>query len=198
MAAKSKINPDEIELFCPKNRMEWRMWLEQNHITKQSVWLVYYKKNSGNFRLSWSEAVDEALCFGWIDSTAKSIDENQYKQFFTKRNPKSVWSKINKDKIENLHKNGLIAKAGYEIIEMAKQNGSWTILDNVEALIIPQDLANEFQKNPVAKDYYQSLSNSVKKQILYWLISAKRPETRQKRLDELIVLANQNQRPKQF
>jgi uncharacterized protein YdeI (YjbR/CyaY-like superfamily) len=198
MTRKSKINPDDIELFCPKNRMEWRQWLEQNHITKQSVWLVYNKKNSGNFSLSWSEAVDEALCFGWIDSTAKSIDENQYKQFFTKRNPKSVWSKINKDKIENLHKNGWIAKAGYEIIDIAKQNGSWTILDNIEALVIPEDLAEEFQKNPAAKDYYQSLSNSIKKQILYWVESAKRHETRQNRIQETIRLANQNQKPKQF
>jgi uncharacterized protein YdeI (YjbR/CyaY-like superfamily) len=187
---------EDIELFCPKNRTEWRQWLELNHLSKQSVWLVYFKKNSGNFTLSWSEAVDEALCFGWIDSTAKSIDDKQYKQFFTKRKPKSVWSKINKDKIDQLDKQGLIANAGYEIIEIAKQNGSWNFLDNVDALIIPEDLEVEFKNNPIANDYFISLSNSIKKQILYWILSAKTPETRQKRIDEVISHANQNKKPK--
>jgi uncharacterized protein YdeI (YjbR/CyaY-like superfamily) len=196
MTRKSNSELQEVEIFCPKNRMEWRQWLEKNHIIKQSVWLVYFKKNSGNFTLSWSEAVDEALCFGWIDSTAKSIDDKQYKQFFTKRKPKSVWSKINKDKIERLCKEGLISKAGFDAIEIAKENGSWTILDDVESLNIPLELQNEFECNPNAKKYFQSLSNSVKKQFLYWIVSAKRDETKQKRIDEIIHLANQNQKPK--
>ncbi len=187
---------DESELFCPKNRAEWREWLEQNHQQKQSVWMIYFKMNSGNFTLSWSEAVDEALCFGWIDSTAKSIDEARYKQFFTKRKPKSVWSKINKDKIEQLHKAGLIAQAGYDIIEIAKQNGYWNSLDQIEAMIIPDDLEEAFYNHPLAKDFYHSLSNSIKKQLLYWVSSAKKPETRQKRIDEIILNANQNKKPK--
>jgi len=109
MTQKTNYSQDDIEMYCPKNRIEWRQWLESNHITAQSVWLVYFKKNSGSFTLSWSEAVDEALCFGWIDSTAKSIDDKQYKQFFTKRKANSIWSKINKEKIKRLDEEGLIA-----------------------------------------------------------------------------------------
>ncbi len=141
--------------------------------------------------ISWSEAVDEALCFGWIDSTAKPIDEHTYRQFFTKRKHKSVWSKVNKDKIEQLIKNGLMAEAGHKIIEIAKQNGSWTILDDVEALIIPEDLEIAFQKNSGLKEIFLNLSRSVIKSHLYRLALAKQQETRQKRINETIETLNQ-------
>lgn len=185
----------EIEIFCPTNQQEWRQWLEENHGSKQAVWLVYYKKKAQMPTISWSEAVDEALCFGWIDSTAKPIDEHTYKQFFTKRKHKSVWSKVNKNKIEQLIKNGLMAEAGHKIIEIAKQNGSWTILDDVEALIIPEDLEIEFQKNSGLKEIFLSLSKSVRKAYLYRLILAKQTETRQKRIKEIIETLSQKGNP---
>ena len=188
----------EIETFCPKSRQEWREWLQKNHTQKQSVWLIYYKKKSGVPTVMYSEAVDEALCFGWIDSKAKPLDEEKFMQFFSKRKAKSVWSKVNKAKVERLISEGLMTKAGFESIETAKQNGSWTILDEAEALLIPKDLDDEFQKRPKAKNYFLGLSRSDKRNILQWLVLAKREETRQKRIAEIVELADQNQKPKQF
>jgi len=188
----------EIETISPKNRQEWREWLQENHDKKQSVWLIYYKKKSNFPTVTYSEAVDEALCFGWIDSKAKPLDEEKFMQFFSRRKAKSVWSKINKEKIERLINEGLMTKAGYHIIEIAKQNGSWTILDEAEALTIPKDLDEAFQNRPNAKNYFSGLSRSDKRNILQWLVLAKRQETRQKRISEIAELAEQNQKPKQF
>lgn len=188
----------ETETFYPKSRAEWREWLQKNHDKKQSIWIIYYKKNSTQPTITYSEAVDEALCFGWIDSTSRPIDEEKYMQYFTRRKVKSVWSKINKEKIERLFREGIMTKAGIRSIEIAKQNGSWNILDEVEALIIPEDLEEEFQKSPTAKDYFLGLSRSDKRNILQWLVLAKRPETRQKRILEIVDLAATNQKPKQF
>ena len=188
----------EIEKFYPKSRQEWREWLQDNHDKKQSVWLIYYKKKSNIPTVIYSEAVDEALCFGWIDSKSKPIDEHKFMQFFSRRKPNSVWSRVNKEKIERLTNEGLMTKAGYEIIEIAKQNGSWTILDEAEALVIPDDLDKDFQKRKNAKEYFLSLSRSDKRNILQWLVLAKRQETREKRIAEIVELADKNQKPKQF
>jgi uncharacterized protein YdeI (YjbR/CyaY-like superfamily) len=187
-----------VDTFYPKSRQEWREWLQYNHDKKQSVWLIYYKKKSNIPTLIYSEAVDEALCFGWIDSKAKTIDEEKFMQFFSRRKEKSVWSKVNKEKIERLTKEGQMTKAGSDIIEIAKRNGSWTILDEAEALIIPKDLNDEFEKRLNAKSYFLGLSRSDKRNILQWLVLAKRQETRQKRITEIVELANQNLKPKQF
>jgi uncharacterized protein YdeI (YjbR/CyaY-like superfamily) len=188
----------DIETFCPISRQDWRQWLKENHSLKQSVWLVYYKKKSDIPTVIYTEAVDEALCFGWIDSTRISLDDDKFMQFLCKRKPKSVWSKINKEKVQRLIAEGLMTQAGYESIETAKQNGSWTILDDVEELKIPKDLANEFKNKPGAKDYFIGLSKSVRKSILQWLVLAKRPETRQKRINEIAELASHKLKPKQF
>ena len=188
----------EIETFYPGSRKEWREWLQDNHDRKQSVWLIYYKKKSNIPTIIYSEAVDEAHCFGWIDSKSKPLDENKFMQFFSQRKEKSVWSKVNKEKIERLVKEGLMTKAGYEIIDKAKQNGSWTILDEAEALIIPDDLDKEFRKRNNAKEYFLNLSRSDKRNILQWLVLAKRQETREKRITEIVELADKKQKPKQF
>ncbi len=188
----------EIEIFYPQNRKEWREWLQCNHENKECVWLIYYKKKSNILTITYSEAVDEALCFGWIDSKSKPVDENKYMQFFSKRKEKSVWSRVNKEKIERLTKEGLMEKKGFEIVEKAKQNGSWTILDEAEALIIPADLEQEFEKRPNAKLYFLSLSRSDKRNILQWLVLAKRNETRVKRIIEIVTLADIKKKPKQF
>jgi uncharacterized protein YdeI (YjbR/CyaY-like superfamily) len=188
----------ETETFYPKSRQEWREWLQKNHDKKQSVWLIYYKKKSNIPTIIYSEAVDEALCFGWIDSKSKPLDNEKFMQFFSKRKTNSVWSKVNKEKIERLTIEGLMTKAGFDIIEIAKQNGSWTILDEAEALIIPADLEEEFEKRPQAKSYFVSLSRSDKRNILQWIVLAKRQETRAKRITEIVELADQNLKPKQF
>jgi uncharacterized protein YdeI (YjbR/CyaY-like superfamily) len=188
----------ETETFCPSNQQDWRLWLQKNHRIKQSVWLLYYKKNSNKPSINWSQAVDEALCFGWIDSTAKALDQEKYIQFFCRRKPKSNWSKINKAKVEHLIAAKLMTPAGYESIEVAKQNGSWTILDDVEELKIPEDLEAAFKAKPDSKEYFMSLSKSVRKSVLQWVILAKKQETRQKRIALIITNAAVKQKPEQF
>lgn len=187
---------DEVEIFYPISLTAWRKWLEKNHLSKQAVWLVFYNKNSTNTSITWSEAVDVALCFGWIDSKKIKIDEETSHQFFSKRKPKSTWSKINKQKVQQLIESGLMTQEGFKSIETAKHNGSWTILDEVEELIIPKDLKAELKNKPIARDYVESLSKSVKKAILQWLILAKRPETRQKRITEIVEFAEQKKKPR--
>ena len=186
----------EIETYCPQSRTDWRQWLEKNHQSIQSVWLVYYTKKSNFPSLSWSEAVDEALCFGWIDSTKKTIDDFSFMQFFSKRKSKSNWSKINKEKVQRLIDSKRMTKAGCESVETAKQNGSWMFLDEVEQLIIPNDLEIAFEKHKSSKEYFLSLSKSARKIILGWIALAKRQETRQKRIDEIVESAEQNLKTK--
>jgi len=188
----------EIETFYPTSQQQWRQWLEKNHRSKQAVWLVHYKKKSGVPTISWSEAVDEALCFGWIDSIRKSLDNETFIQFFSRRKPNGTWSKVNKEKIRQLIEAGLMTQAGLESIETAKQNGSWTILDEVEELILPHDLEIEFNTQPGSKDFFLSLSKSVRKAMLQRLVLAKQPETRQKRIREIAELAALKQKPNRF
>lgn len=188
----------EVENYCPSNKQDWRKWLELNHKNKEAVWLIFYKKKSSKYNLNWSESVDQALCFGWIDSVKKTINDEKYIQYFSKRKAKSNWSKINKNKVQFLIEQGFMKEAGYKSIEIAKENGSWTFLDEVEALLIPEDLKKEFINYKGSIEYFQSLSNSVKKILLYWVISAKRKETRQKRISEIAQNANEKMIPKQF
>lgn len=189
---------NKIEIFYPASQAEWRGWLAKNHLSKQSVWLVFYAKSSEKPSITWSQAVDMALCFGWIDSKKVKIDSETSHQFFSKRKPKSTWSKINKDKVRQLTEKGLMTQAGFNSIDIAKQNGSWTILDEVEKLKIPNDLEKEFKKHKGSKDYFLSLSKTVRKMMLTSLILAKRPETRQKRIAEIAEQAGENKKPKQF
>jgi len=186
---------DQLETVCAIDRQSWRDWLEKNHLSSPGVWLIYYKIKSGTPSVQYSEAVREALCFGWIDSKVKSLDENRYRQIFTPRKPKSVWSKLNKQYIEELITQGLMTEAGLSKIEAAKQDGSWTTLDAIEALTIPADLTQVLEANPVAKHGFEALSNSTKKNILYWIASAKRPETRLKRIEQTVSSAALNKNP---
>lgn len=188
----------DSETFCPASRAEWRTWLEKNHQSKQSVWLVYYRSSTKIPSLSWSEAVDEALCFGWIDSTKKTIDHERYMQYFSRRKPSSTWSKINKDKIAELTRKDLMTEAGFDTIKIAKQNGTWTLMDDVEKLIIPEDLSMALNEHEGSMAFYQSQSKSIKKSLLHWVVVAKRAETRQKRVTEIAQMAAKGMRPKQF
>ncbi|WP_017651599.1 YdeI/OmpD-associated family protein [Fortiea contorta] len=185
----------QLQTFQAANRQEWREWLAQNHNSSQGVWLIYYKIKSGKPSIKYSEAVKEALCFGWIDSKVKSLDQDSYMQIFTPRKPKSVWSKLNKQYITELIEQDLMTEAGLTKITTAKQDGSWTSLDAIEALIIPSDLAQALANNEIANKYFTALSNSSKKNILFWIESAKRPETRRKRIEKTIISAAQNQNP---
>jgi uncharacterized protein YdeI (YjbR/CyaY-like superfamily) len=195
---ENQLDIKEIESFYPATKQQWRAWMKKNHLKKQSVWLVCYKLKSGKPTITWSEAVDEALCFGWIDSIRKPIDEEKFMQFFGKRKPTSTWSKVNKEKVQNLIAEGRMTAAGLACIDIAKQNGSWNILDTVEALIIPNDLNKAFKTQKGSKDFFMSLPKSVKKRILQWLVLAKREETRLKRINEIVAHAGKKLIPKQF
>lgn len=157
--------------------------------------MVQYKKGSKTPSITWSEAVDEALCFGWIDSKKVKIDDEISHQYFCKRGTKSTWSKINKDKIEQLIATGKMTPAGLKCIEIAKKNGSWSILDEVEQLIIPADLIQELQNHDQALEYFESLSKSNKKLMLSWLVFAKTQATRQKRINQIVTIAVNKQKP---
>lgn len=182
---------NKLEIVYATNRQEWREWLEKNSCTSVGVWLIYYKVKSGKPSIQYSEAVKEALCFGWIDSKVKALDEERYQQIFTPRKPKSVWSKLNKQYIKELLDQGLMTEAGLEKIAAAKQDGSWHTLDAIEALIIPDDLKQALAANETASKYFEALSRSSKKNILFKIESAKRPETRLKRIEQTIILATQ-------
>ncbi|MBT8326221.1 MAG: YdeI/OmpD-associated family protein [Bacteroidia bacterium] len=188
----------DVEEFCPVSKSDWRKWLQLNHNNKEAVWLIFYKKKSPSYNLSWNESVDEALCFGWIDSVKKTIDDEKYKQYFSKRKAKSNWSTINKDKVKTLIEQGLMEERGYNSIKVAKENGSWTLLDDVEALVTPEDLLEKFANYKGSLEYFDNLSNSAKKILLYWVVSAKRKETRQKRILEIVINASKKLKPKQF
>ncbi len=185
-----------IEHFYPASKKEWRQWLKKNHNTKQSVWLVCYKKSSNIPSISWSDAVDEALCFGWIDSTRKTIDEEKFIQFFSKRKPVSTWSKINKEKVNVLIANKSMTTAGLQCIEIAKQNGSWSVLDEVEELVIPKDLEKAFKSKKGSKASFLSLSKSVRKMMLHRIAFAKQTETKQKRIKEIMEQLDKKMKPK--
>lgn len=172
------------DTFHPSTRQEWRDWLQQHHASSTAIWVIYLKKQPA---FTWSDAVDEALCFGWIDSTRRTLDDEKFLQFFTRRKPKSTWSRINKEKVKILIETGKMQPAGMEAIRVAKENGSWALLDDVEALKIPKDLAAAFRAHPGTKARFNKLSRSAQKLYLAQLLFAKKPETRQKRINEILL-----------
>lgn len=175
-----------------KSPIEWRAWLEQNHAHSPGVYLIFYKVGHERESMRWEEAVRQALCFGWIDSTVKSLGNGKRRQYFCPRKPKSAWSKLNKTYIAELTREGLMHESGLRKIADAKADGSWTALDDVENGIIPPDLQKEFDKNPGAFQNYQNFSWTYRKSYLYWLQQAKRPETRSRRIDEIIKFCKAN------
>jgi uncharacterized protein YdeI (YjbR/CyaY-like superfamily) len=189
---------DGVKTFYAKSQKHWRDWLEKNHTMEKSVWLIIYKKESETPSVYYPEAVDEALCFGWIDSKANKKDSESYYQFFSQRNPKSNWSKINKDKVERLLKANQIHTSGMVMIELAKSTGTWDALNDVDNLIVPEDMQVLFNKNKVAFKNWQTFPPSSRRGILEWILNAKRPETRKQRIEETVRLAKDNIKANQF
>jgi len=187
-----------VKAFYAKSEKAWRSWLEKNHLKEKSVWLIIYKKSSATPSVYYPEAVDQALCFGWVDSKPNKRDDESYYQFFAKRNPKSKWSLVNKNKVARLTKLGLMEKAGLEMVAFAKQSGTWDALNEVDQILVPVDLEKEFQKNKKAASNFEAFPRSAKRGILEWILSAKRPETRQKRIEETVRLAKDNIRAQQY
>jgi uncharacterized protein YdeI (YjbR/CyaY-like superfamily) len=188
----SKLN--EFSDFHPLTRKEWRDWLAENHAKFAGIWFVYFKKQTGKSRVSYDEAVEEALCFGWIDSLPRKIDDERSKLLFTRRKARSVWSKLNKARIQRLIENGLMTEVGLAKIEAAKANGSWNALDTSDNLEIPADLAKAFEANEIAARNFSAFSDAVKRVILSWILSAKREETRAARIEKTVAMAERNKR----
>jgi uncharacterized protein YdeI (YjbR/CyaY-like superfamily) len=184
--------PTELPRYQPKSRADWRAWLEKNHATAAGVWFVYYKKASAKERVSYEDAVEEALCFGWIDSVQRVVDAERTMLRFSPRKPKSAWSKLNKGRVGRLMRVGLMTPAGLAKIEAAKRDGSWSALDAVERLTMPADLKAALAADPDAARHFAAFPPSSKKIILGWIASAKRPETRAKRVSETVRQAAKN------
>jgi uncharacterized protein YdeI (YjbR/CyaY-like superfamily) len=190
--------PTELATYHPKTRAAWREWLAKHHATSPGVWLVSYKKSSGKVSPSYEDTVEEALCFGWIDSIGRGLDDERTMLRFSPRKPKSAWSKPNKERVARLIDDGRMAPAGLATIEVAKKNGSWNALDAVDAMIVPPDLKAALAANAAASRYFDAFPPSSKKIILGWIGSAKRPETRAKRVAETVRLAAKNQRANHY
>ena len=186
----AKISP--IPTYYPKTRAEWREWLAVNHAISTGIWLILIKKGVNLAGITYTEAVEEALCFGWIDSRPGTLDAQLYRLYMSPRKPGSVWSKLNKQRVRKLIKEEQMTPAGLAKIEAAKKDGSWNKLDEMDRLATPSDLLEQLAANPEAKRNFEGFSTSSKKIILFWIASAKREETRQKRIEETVRLAAQN------
>ena len=189
---------DGVPTFHAKNGAAWRKWLEENHAKASNVWLIIYRKDSDIPSVYYDEAVDEALCFGWVDSKPNKRDDESYYQFFSRRNPKSNWSRLNKNKIAKLIAENRMAPAGLKMVETAQQSGTWTALDEVENLVVPPDLQKAFDENRAAFDHWNAFPPSARRGILEWIFNAKKLETRQKRIDETVSMAAQDQRANHY
>ena len=178
-----------------RDRTAWRAWLRHHHTTSSGVWLVYYKKGSGIPSVNYAEAVEEALCFGWIDSKIHAVDSLRYRQIFTPRKPGSTWSKLNKRRIATLIRGKRMTAAGMAKITAARKDGSWKSLDEVENLRMPAELTRALAANTQARRYFEEFSESTRKLIIRWVTQAKRPDTRLRRIRETVRLASLNKKP---
>lgn len=191
--------PDEPDdAIHPATRAEWRAWLEQNHARGAGVWLISAKKGSDQPRVAYDEAVEEALCFGWIDSKPRALDDQRSMLWFAPRKPRTGWSRLNKQRVERLIAAGQMTPAGMAKVAAARQDGSWSALDAVEALEIPPDLASALAAYPAAQAHFDAFPRSAKRGILEWIAAAKTPATRAKRVAETARLAQDNQRANQW
>ena len=182
----------------PATRAQWRSWLAEHHAAITGVWLVSYKKATGKPRIEYEEAIEEALCFGWVDGKANTLDEERSMLWFAPRKPRTGWSRPNKQRVARLLAAGLMAPAGLAKVEAAQADGSWNSLDAVEALEVPLDLARALAAYPQAARNFEAFPRSVKRGILEWIVQAKRPETRVARIAETARLADENERANQW
>lgn len=181
----------------PATLADWRAWLAANHARPEGVWLITYRPATGKTPFSYEQAVEEALCFGWIDGQANKLDDERTMLWFAPRRPGSGWARTNKARIERLIADGRMTPAGLSKIEAAQADGSWTLLDSVERLEVPDDLAAEFDKYPDARAHFDAFPPSARRMALTWIATAKRPETRAKRVAETARLAQENVRVNQ-
>jgi uncharacterized protein YdeI (YjbR/CyaY-like superfamily) len=185
---------DDAPHIHPDDRAAWRAWLETNHATARGVWLVSWRARSGRAGLDYEAAVEEALCFGWIDSTGGHLDDDRGRLYFAPRKLRSPWAASNKARVERLIAEGRMAPAGLAAIDRAKANGSWTILDSSERLEVPDDLAAALRAHPPAATNFAAFTPSARKMLLGWIALAQRPETRAGRIAKVAEAAARNER----
>ena len=189
---------NNINTLHAKTRKEWRKWLEKNSQTEKSVWLIIYHKNSNTKSIYYEEAVEEAICFGWIDSIAHKRNSESKYQFFAQRKPKSNWSKANRERAEKMSAQGLMTPTGQMLIDLAKKTGTWEALADVQKSVIPDDLQKQLNKNKTALKNFLAFPPSSKRIILEWILNAKKDDTRQKRIEETVRLAAGNIRANHY
>jgi uncharacterized protein YdeI (YjbR/CyaY-like superfamily) len=183
---------DNIPVVYAKGAKEWRKWLEKNQHTGKPAWLTIYHKKSARPSIGYAEAIEHALCFGWIDGKAMKRDEESFYLFFKERNPGSTWSKVNRERAAKMSRAGLMMERGQAMIDLAKKKGTWDSLKDAENEVIPAELQKLFNKNKTAFKHFQAFAPSSRRHILAWILKAKRPETRQRRMEQTITLAAQN------
>jgi uncharacterized protein YdeI (YjbR/CyaY-like superfamily) len=197
MATKDKTKPGKADLpVIPFAVQElWEQWLEQNHSVSNGIWLQFFKKASGIASVTYAEALDVALCYGWIDAQLKSIDALCYKQHFTPRRPKSIWSKRNIEHIARLTAEGRMKPAGMKQVEAAKSDGRWDqAYDSPGNMTLPDDFLLELKKDKIAFDFYESLNKANKYAVAWRIQTAKRPETKEKRKKEILAMLGRGEK----
>ncbi|MDE2868597.1 MAG: YdeI/OmpD-associated family protein [Chloroflexota bacterium] len=188
----AELHRDGKPMFHAESLGQWRDWLHRNHDVSSGVWLVVWKKHSGKPALAYSDTVDEALAYGWIDSRTNRLDDERATRWFCPRNPTSPWSRINRAKIARLVEEGRLQPAGQALVDAARANGAWTISNEIEDLVIPEDLAEALQSNPSAEAHFARFPASAKKIILWWIKSAKTAPTRARRIATTVERAAEN------
>lgn len=186
--------PDGKPMVGPFDRAGWRAWLIADHGMSKGVYLTSWRRGSGKASVPYEEAVEEALCVGWVDSTSRNLDEERSIQWFAPRRSRSAWARSNKDRVERLTAAGLMLPAGLAVIEEAKRNGMWTLLDDVENLVVPDDLAAALAARPPGRDNWDAFPRSARRAMLEWVVQARRPETRADRIDRIAERASRGER----
>lgn len=189
---------DELEQVQIETRAQWRAWLRRNHGRSPGIWLVTWKRGSGHPTVGYGDIVEEALCFGWVDSTPGRVDALRSRRLLTPRKPGSSWSRLNRERVERLVADGLMTRAGLAVVDVAKADGSWSRLDEVEDLVVPDDLGAAFRRHRGSRANWDAFPRFTKRAILEWIQSAKRPETRARRVEETAEKAARNERANQW
>ena len=190
-----KSTPKELPVILFEHKKDWETWLDENHTTSGGIWLRIAKKASGLQSISYDEALEVALCYGWIDGQKKTFDEASWLQKFTPRGAKSIWSKINTEKAEKLIERGLMQPSGLKAIESAKQDGRWqAAYDSFSKASVPEDFQAELDKNPQALAFFATLNQQNRYAILFRIQTAKKPETRAKRIQQFISMLEKNEK----
>jgi uncharacterized protein YdeI (YjbR/CyaY-like superfamily) len=184
----------DFPVYHPANLAAWRAWLAANHDTVRGVWVATWRKGSGRDPVAYEDLVEEAICFGWIDSTVNILDDQRALQLMTPRKSKSAWTRLNRQRVAAMESQGRMTDAGRRAVEVAKSNGWWTIYDPVEDLFEPADLGAALDASPAARAAWNGFPPSARKQMLWWIVSAGKPETRTSRIGKIVSEAEHGRR----